>query len=187
MGPLISQAARERFDQFIRATVAQGAQVVTGGEPRPGPGWFYAPTVLSAQSAEPELALAGVFGPVVLVRQVRDPEEAVAAANSSRFGLAASVWGRNLDAARAGGQPALDAGTVTINDAVTTHRPRVGPLSAEPKASGFGRVHGVHGIREFAQTQVEQTRHAGGLRPQLFPYSQRIPTLLKAYLRLFHR
>ncbi|AGA26669.1 aldehyde dehydrogenase family protein [Singulisphaera acidiphila] len=185
MGPLISEAARERFDRYIRAAVERGAEVVTGGESRSGPGWFSAPTVLSARSAEPESALAGVFGPVVLVRQVKDAEEAVAAANSSRFGLAASVWGRDLDAARAlAGR--LDAGTVTINDAVTPIGHASAPFGGT-KASGFGRIHGVHGLREFTQTQVEHARHVGGLRPQLFPYSQRIPAMLKAYLRLFHR
>jgi hypothetical protein len=75
---------------------------------------------------------------------------------------------------------------VTINDAVTPIGHASAPFGGT-KASGFGRIHGVHGIREFAQTQVEQIRRAGGLRPQLFPYSQRIPTMLKAYLRLFHR
>ncbi|WP_406696031.1 aldehyde dehydrogenase family protein [Singulisphaera sp. Ch08] len=185
MGPLISEEARDRFDRFVRATVDHGAEIVTGGEPRPGPGWFYAPTVLSASSAEAESALAGVFGPVVLVRQVHNEEEAVAAANSSRFGLAASVWGRDLDAARAVARR-LDVGTVTVNDAVTPIGHASAPFGGT-KASGFGRIHGIHGIREFVQTQVEQTRHAGGFRPQLFPYSQRIPTLLKAYLQLFHR
>ncbi|SIO61908.1 succinate-semialdehyde dehydrogenase / glutarate-semialdehyde dehydrogenase [Singulisphaera sp. GP187] len=185
MGPLISEAARERFDRYVRATVERGAEVVTGAELRPGPGWFAAPTVLVARSAEPESALAGVFGPVVLVRQVSNVEEAVTAANASRFGLAASVWGRDLDAARAvAGR--LDAGTVTINDAVTPIGHASAPFGGA-KSSGFGRIHGVHGLREFVQTQVEQTRHASGLRPQLFPYSKRIPSLLKAYLRIFHR
>jgi len=185
LGPLISSEARDRFDQFIRASVARGAKVVVGGQPRPGPGWFFDPTVLVAQSAEPESALAGVFGPVVLVRQVRDIDEAVTAANSSGFGLAASVWGRDLARARAVACR-LEAGTVTINDVVAPIGHAAAPFGGT-KSSGFGRIHGVHGIREFTQTQVEQTRRPGGLRPQVFPYSPRVVTLLRTYLRLFHR
>lgn len=185
LGPLISEEARVRFDRFVNEARERGATTVTGGEPRPEPGWFAMPTVLTARSAEPESALAGVFGPVVIVRQVENVEAAVHASNSSHFGLSASVWGRNLDAARSVAER-LEAGTVTINDAVTPIGHASAPFGGT-KASGFGRIHGIHGIREFVQTQVEQTRHAGGFRPQLFPYSQRIPTLLKAYLRFFHR
>ena len=177
LGPLISEAARDRFDRTIRAAVERGAAVATGGEPRPGPGLVLPADGPLRRSAEPESALAGVFGPVVLVRQVNDEEAAVAAANASRFGLAASVWGRDLDAARAVAER-LDAGMVTVNDAVTPIGHASAPFGGT-KASGFGRIHGVLGLREFAQTQVEQIRHAGGFRPQIFPYSQRIPTMLK--------
>lgn len=185
LGPLISSEARERFDRTIRAAVALGAEVVAGGAPCSGPGWYYSPTVLAARSPEPEAALAGVFGPVVLIRPVNDVEEATAAANASEFGLAASVWGRDLDAARAVARR-LEAGTVTVNDAVAPIGHAAAPFGGA-KSSGYGRIHGVHGLREFVQPQVELTRRAGGLRPQVFPYEPRVRSLLKAYIRLFHR
>ncbi len=93
--------------------------------------------------------------------------------------------GRDLDRARALAEQ-LDAGTVTINDAVAPIGHASAPFGGT-KGSGFGRIHGRFGLLEFTQTQAVQSRHAGGLRPHLFPYSPRISALLKAYLRLFHQ
>lgn len=184
MGPLISTAARDRFDGYIRAAVTAGARVVAGGEPRPGPGAFYLPTVLVADSAAPEAVLEGVFGPVVLVRGVADADAAVAAANNSRFGLAASVWARDR---RAAGSVAarLEAGQVSVNDAVVPTGHAAAPFGGF-KASGFGRIKGAYGLLDFVQPQAVFVRRAGGLRPQCFPYAPRTERMLTWYLRLFH-
>ncbi len=184
LGPLISESARDRFDRTIRAAVEVGARVLTGGASCSGPGWFYPPTVLAAEGPEPERVLAGAFGPVVLVRAVVDPDAAIAAANASPYGLAASVWGRDLLAARAVADR-LDAGMVSVNDAVTPSAHASAPFGGT-KASGFGRTRGELGLREFAQPQVFQSRAPGGLRPQLFPYSSRLEGMLAVYRRLFH-
>jgi acyl-CoA reductase-like NAD-dependent aldehyde dehydrogenase len=184
LGPMISEAARDRFDATIRATVAAGARIVHGGAPLEGPGWFYAPTVLQSDTAEPELALSGAFGPVVLVRGMPDADAAVAAANASSFGLSASVWSRDLRAARALARR-LDAGMVAVNDAVTPSAHASAPFGGV-KASGFGRTRGALGLREFTQPQALQVRSSGGFRPQLFPYSDRLEWILRIYRGLFH-
>jgi acyl-CoA reductase-like NAD-dependent aldehyde dehydrogenase len=184
VGPLISESARDRFDGMIQAAVAAGARVLAGGTPRPGPGWFYAPTVLTADDAGPESALAGAFGPVVLVRGVADADAAVAAANAGPYGLAASVWGRDRRVAK-GVAGRLAAGMVAINDAVAPLAHASAPFGGI-KASGFGRARGVVGLREFVHPQVVQARPPGGLRPQLFPYSDRLGRLLALYRRLLH-
>ncbi len=184
VGPLISEAARERFHQTIQEAVAAGARLIAGGEPEPGPGWFYRPTVLRAGRPEPEAKLAGVFGPVVLVRGVSDIEAAVAAANASPFGLAASVWGKDRSAALAVANR-LEAGMVAINEAVAPTAHAAAPFGGV-KASGFGRTHGALGLREFAQPQVVHTKRSGGFRPNLFPYSGRLLRLLRIYRGLFH-
>jgi acyl-CoA reductase-like NAD-dependent aldehyde dehydrogenase len=185
VGPLISAAARERVHAHVRAAVDAGAAVVAGGEPRSGPGWFYPPTVLTASDALPESALAGVFGPVVIVRDVPDIEAAIAAANASPYGLAASVWSRDTRVARAVADR-LEAGMVTINEAVTPTMHASAPFGGT-KASGFGRTHGALGLREFTQPQVVYARRAGGVRPQLFPYDKLpVDALLRLYRRLFH-
>jgi len=185
VGPMISEPARSRFDASIRAAEAAGAVVVAGGRALDGPGWFYAPTVLRADGPGPEAALAGCFGPVVLVRGFPSGDDAVDAANASPFGLAASVWGRDLREARRLADR-LDAGMVSINDAVTPSAHASAPFGGNG-ASGHGRTRGPLGLREFARPCTIQSRRPGGLRPQLFPYSGRMATLMTWYLRAFHR
>jgi acyl-CoA reductase-like NAD-dependent aldehyde dehydrogenase len=185
LGPMIAESARARFHATVRAAVAAGAQVLTGGEPLPGPGWFYPPTVLTADSDAPDDALAGAFGPVVLVRGFPTAESAVAAANAGPFGLGASVWARDVRAARAVADR-LDAGMVTINEAVTPAMHAAAPFGGV-KASGFGRTHGAIGLREFTQPRVTFARRAGGFRPHLFPYgASPVEPILRLYRRLFH-
>lgn len=186
VGPLISEQARERFEGFIQAAVEAGARVVAGGERLDGPGSFHAPTLLEADSPEPERALEGVFGPVLLVRGVGDADEAVAAANSTGMALAASVWGRDRRAAR-GVAGRIQAGMICVNEAVTPAASAVAPFGGF-KASGHGRTHGVAGLREFVAPRVRFERGAGGLRPQLFPYGNGalVGKFLKLYRRIFH-
>ncbi len=137
-----------------------------------------------ADGPAPEAALAGAFGPVVLVRGVADPDAAVAAANASPYGLAASVWGRDHRAAAALARR-LDAGEVAVNEAVTPTAHAAAPFGGI-KASGFGRTKGVLGLREFTQPQVLHVRRPGGFRPQLFPYRPWVERLLAFYRWLFH-
>ena len=141
--------------------------------------------MLTASDTLPESALAGVFGPVVIVRDVPDVEAAIASANASPYGLAASVWSRDTRVARAVADR-LEAGMVTINEAVTPTMHASAPFGGT-KASGFGRTHGPFGLREFTQPHVVFARRAGGFRPQLFPYGKLpVDAFLGLYCRLFH-
>jgi len=186
LGPMISGQARDRFEGFIQSAVEAGARVVEGGERLRGPGSFYAPTLLSAESPEPERALEGVFGPVLLARGVADVDEAVAAANNSGMALAASVWGRDRREARRVASR-IQAGMVCVNEAVTPTASASAPFGGF-KASGYGRTHGTLGLREFVAPQAAFERGAGGFRPQLFPYGDGalVGKFLKLYRRVFH-
>jgi acyl-CoA reductase-like NAD-dependent aldehyde dehydrogenase len=184
LGSMIDLAARERFDRTIHEAESAGARILSGGRPIGGAGAFYPPTVLLSDDDRAERVLAGCFGPLVIVRGVPDVESAIAAANASEFGLSASVWGRNKTAARRVADR-LQAGMVAINDAVTPSASASAPFGGV-KASGFGRVRGVLGLREFAAPQVGQARGAGGYRPQIFPYSDRVLKMMKCYRKLFH-
>lgn len=185
VGPMISEAARSRFDRTIQQAVAAGARIEAGGRSIEGNGYFYTPTLLSADSPEPERTLEGVFGPVVLIRGVATIDEAVAAANASDMALAASVWGRDGSRARAVARR-ITAGSVSVNDAVMATGAAAAPFGGF-KASGFGRTHGVVGLREFVAPQVLFERRTGGYRPHLFPYGATfVGRFLSIYRRLFH-
>jgi acyl-CoA reductase-like NAD-dependent aldehyde dehydrogenase len=139
-----------------------------------------------AHSPEPEDALAGVFGPAVVVRGVADPQAAVDAVNRSPFALAASIWTSDRRRAR-DLAPRLQAGMVTINDAVTPTAHASAPFGGA-KASGFGRTKGPVGLLEFAQPRVVFDRSVGGFRPQLFPYgsTSMLERFFRVYRLLFH-
>ena len=184
VGPMISPQARDRFHETIEAAVGAGAKVLVGGRPIDGLGSFYPPTVLIADGPEAESILAGCFGPVVLVRGVVDAEAAIEAANAGPFGLSGSVWGRDLRRARSVALR-LEAGSVAINDAVTPSAHAAAPFGG-CKSSGFGRIRGVVGLRELAQTRVIHARNPGGFRPHLFPYAALMPRIFLAYRRIFH-
>lgn len=185
VGPMISESARERFHARIQEAIAAGAQLLCGGEPIAGPGWFYRPTVLYTKREAAVRSLAGVFGPVVIVRKCESEEYAIRMANGTMFGLAASVWCSDMRRARTIASR-LNAGTVAINDAVTPTGLASAPFGGV-KGSGFGRVRGILGLREFASPQVIHSRSPGGFRPHLFPYSARFLKILGFYRSLFHR
>ena len=114
LGPLISAAARDRVHGLVQRAVAAGARVLTGGSPTPGPGFGYPATVLVDVTAGAEIEREEVFGPVVTVSTFRTESEVVARANDTRYGLAASVWTRDLGRALRVAR-SLDSGIVSVN------------------------------------------------------------------------
>ncbi len=95
MGPIISAAQRGRVAGFVdRARLT--AEVVAGGAAGQGPGFFYQPTVVADVDNAAELATSEVFGPVISISRFTDAEQALRVANIGRYGLASSVWTRNL-------------------------------------------------------------------------------------------
>ena len=159
---------------MIRAAIDAGAIVLAGGEPLDGPGHFYPPTVLLANSPGPEDALAGAFGPVVVVRGVSDPRGGRRRREPRALSRSPRASGAAIDGRPADWPRMLHAGMVTINDAVTPTAHASAPFGGS-KSSGFGRTKGPIGLLEFAQPQVVFERSVGGFRPQLFPYSSSAP------------
>lgn len=142
IGAIIDPKQRARIADLVALGVAEGAELFQGAAP---PGCFYPPTL--ALGVEPASALAReeVFGPVVTLTAFRTPEDAVALANNSRYGLAASVWSENVTlamdiAAR------LKAGVVWINAANLLDA--AAPFGGI-RESGFGREGGRDGMAEY--------------------------------------
>src|SRR6202007_3339620 len=149
MGPMINIANVKRVDALVEAAIAGGvAGVVRRGPTQEGPlatCVVYRPTLLEISNHSMPIAQAEVFGPVLVMQAFDTEEEAIALANNSEYGLAASIWSTDVDRPlRIARQ--IEAGTVWINNwAVVYDETEEGGY----KQSGLGRLHRVPGPGDF--------------------------------------
>ena len=157
MGPMASARRRDAVDQLIGEARDQGATVLTGGHPLDGPGFFYAPTVLTDVPAQARLLHEEPFGPVAPILPFSDLDDALAEANSLPYGLAAYGFTRSAEAADRLTR-GFEAGILSIN-----HCGGSVPIapSGGVKESGYGREGGSEGLDGYLVTKRVSHRLRG--------------------------
>ncbi len=152
MGPLVSETQFNKVQGLIRKGIEEGATLAMGGPGRPGGlerGYYVRPTVFGNVSNDMTIAREEIFGPVLCVIPYDDLDEAIAIANDTEYGLAAYIWGEDLEQARKVAAQ-LRAGQVCLNG-------NSGDFSAPfggYKQSGNGRESGREGLEEFLETKA---------------------------------
>jgi acyl-CoA reductase-like NAD-dependent aldehyde dehydrogenase len=178
VGPMTMERQRAIVEAHVKDAVAKGARVLLGGERPARAGFFYPPTVLTNVDHTMLAMREETFGPVLPVMAVDSLEEAIRLANDSPYGLTASGWTRSEDTARRL-QQELVAGVVSINDHISSYGEPTAPWGGV-KWSGFGRMHGLLGLREMVQPKYVSLDR-GGKAAELwwYPYDRELDGLIR--------
>lgn len=155
MGPVVSADQRARVAGMVDRARAAGAEVLVGGRARDGGGFFYEPSLVVGVDQAAEIVQREVFGPVVTVQRAPDEETALRWANDVDYGLAASVWTRDVGRAMRMAK-ALQFGTVWIND----HLPLASELPHGGfKSSGYGKDMSMYAVEAYTEVKHVMVKH----------------------------
>ncbi|MEJ7770935.1 MAG: aldehyde dehydrogenase family protein [Geodermatophilaceae bacterium] len=152
LGPLVSEAQRERVRSYIRKGVEEGARLLTGGAEAPVDlevGYYVQPTIFTDVSPDMTVAREEIFGPVLSILSYEDEEDAIRQANDTDYGLSAAVRSRDPKRAQRVARQ-IRAGQIMVNDGRRTGMTPFGGM----KLSGYGRESGRYGLEEFLVTKA---------------------------------
>ncbi len=184
IGPMIHERQLRTVQIHIDDAIAHGARVLTGGKPltQLGPS-FFAPTILADVTHSMAIMREETFGPVLPVRSFKNDDEAVALANDSDFGLAASVWTRNKSRGESLARR-INAGSVLVNDVVCSFGISEAPHGGI-KASGIGRTHGRFGLEEMVWPKyVDSDQMPGMKKLWWYGYGPGFRTQMQGFIEL---
>src|SRR4051812_48246984 len=173
----------EIIEDHVNDAVAHGAKVLVGGHKKDGPGQFFEPTILVDVTPEMKAMREETFGPTLPIMKVADAEEAIRLANDSPYGLAASVFTKDV---KRGEEVArrVESGAVCVNDAMMNYAALELPMGGW-KESGLGSRHGAGGIRKYTR---QQSILVSRLHPKkdihMFPYKAKTTGRLLGFFRL---
>jgi acyl-CoA reductase-like NAD-dependent aldehyde dehydrogenase len=179
LGPITMPSQVDVIRRHIDGALDSGARALVGGSHSVRPP-FVEPAVLTDVPADAEAMVEETFGPTLVVERVRDADEGVDRANSSRYGLGAAVFShaRGDELARR-----LRAGMVSVNSVISFAAVPALPFGGVGD-SGFGRIHGEDGLREFTRAQsITRTRYRMPLNPMTFARSPRTVRRLVRLIR----
>ena len=172
MGAIVDPIQKKRIAALVEAGVDEGAELWQADDAMPKKGCFYPPTLLTGVEPSSTVAREEIFGPVLVAMTFRTPVEAVALANDTNYGLAASVWSENINLAL-DVSPKIKAGVVWVN---CTNQFDAGVGFGGYRDSGFGREGGREGMFEYmkpvatsaavtekASSQPAKAKSTGGL------------------------
>jgi phenylacetaldehyde dehydrogenase len=150
LGPLISAKQKRRVHDYLEFGTADGARLVFGGEPVPGPGHFVRPALFTGVDSSMRIAREEIFGPVLSVFRFNDEAALLRDVNGLRYGLSGSVWTRDIQRALRLAQR-IDSGQVAVNyhAAMSPETPFGGN-----KESGWGREFGREGLEPYLKTKA---------------------------------
>lgn len=149
LGPLVSFPQRDRVAGFVDRARLAGAKIVTGGDSPARIGAYYLPTLITGAGQDSEIVQAEIFGPVLVALPFDTDDEAIALANDTPYGLAASVWTRDVYRALRGTRE-IKAGCVWVND----HIPIISEMPhGGYRRSGFGKDMSTYSFDEYTQVK----------------------------------
>jgi aldehyde dehydrogenase (NAD+) len=149
IGAIVAPVQLQRIESLVRQGVEEGATLFQSHTPLPASGCFYPPTLMTNVHPASTVARVEIFGPVAVAMSFRTPEEAVALANNTEYGLAASIWSESINLAL-DVAPKVKAGVIWVNSTILFD---AASGFGGYKESGYGREGGMHGLHAYVRLE----------------------------------